>query len=247
MRVTRPICYAHRGASAELPENTLVAFRRALDLGADALETDAHLTRDGHLVLSHDDTGERAAGVRRAIRDCTLAEVKAWDLGRGARMPTLAEALLEVPDVTFNVDAKPEGDAVVDTMVALVRRLGAQHRVRIASFHAANLRRARALGYEGETGLGQGEVTRLVFLPLARLKRAPVRGNAAQVPLHVGPIRLDTRAFIEKCHALGLRVDYWTVNDEATALRLLELGADGIMTDDPARIAPVVRAFRGDK
>ncbi|MGZ3419029.1 MAG: glycerophosphodiester phosphodiesterase family protein [Polyangiales bacterium] len=216
----QPICYAHRGASAELPENTLPAFARALELGADALETDAYLSPDGKVVLAHDPP-------------------KSW-----SDLPTLMSALSECPGVTFNVDAKPESPALVDAMVGLIRRLGAQSRVRIASFHASNLRRVRALGYEGETGLVQTEVAKLVFQPMALLRRSPVRGQAAQVPLRVGPIRLDTASFIAKCHSLGLRVDYWTINDVATAQRLLALGADGIMTDDPKRIAPVVRAFR---
>jgi glycerophosphoryl diester phosphodiesterase len=119
--------------------------------------------------------------------------------------------------------------------------------VRIASVHASNLRRVRALGYEGETALAQTEVARLVSQPLSLLRRSPPGGQAAQVPLNVGPIRLDRPEFVHKCHALGLRVDYWTINDAATARRLLALGADGIMTDDPKLVAPVVRAYRGER
>lgn len=251
-----PILYAHRGAATELPENTLPAFVRALELGADAIETDAHLTRDGHVVLSHDESGGRMAGVMRAIADCTLQEVQSWDVGarfvdargrarRGFRMPTFAEVLRELPStVVLNVDAKPRSDAMVDALVGLIRRFGAQGRVRIASFHAANLRRVRALGYEGQTGLAQTEVARLVFQPSPLLRRYPLMGQAAQIPLKVGPIRLDTPAFLAKAHGLGLRVDYWTINDPREAERLLRLGADGIMTDDPAAVAPAMRAFR---
>lgn len=254
----RPILYAHRGASAELPENTLPSFARAIELGADALETDAHLTRDGVVVLSHDETGMRMAGVPRAIRDCTWEEVRGWDVGwgfrrgferpfknRGYRVPRLEEALVEIPDVVFNVDAKPRDDRMVDALVSVVRSLRAENRVRIASFHAENLRRVRKMGYAGETGLAQSEVIRLVFQPLRLLRRFPVPGNAAQIPVKVGPIRLDSTSFLDKAHALKLRVDYWTIDDPDQAKRLLALGADGIMTDDPARVAPVVRAFRG--
>src|SRR5262249_3915363 len=76
-----PRLYAHRGAAAELPENTLPAFARALELSADAIETDAHLTKDGHIVLSHDATGERMCGKPIAIARATLAEVREWDAG----------------------------------------------------------------------------------------------------------------------------------------------------------------------
>jgi glycerophosphoryl diester phosphodiesterase len=108
---------AHTIASAApLPRG----FALAIELGADAIETDAHITRDGHVVLSHDPTGERAAGIARAIKDVTLAEVRTWDLGarfvprragafrsnQAFRMPTLDEALASFPEIVFNVDAK---------------------------------------------------------------------------------------------------------------------------------------------
>src|SRR5262245_31233802 len=95
-----PVLYAHRGASAELPENTIEAFLRALEVGATAIETDVHLTRDGHVVVSHDPSGERAAGVPRRICDATLAEVKAWDVGRGShvrRGRALSESRFTIP------------------------------------------------------------------------------------------------------------------------------------------------------
>src|SRR5262245_55965754 len=78
--------YAHRGAAAEQPENTLPSFERALDLGADALEFDVHATKDGVLVVSHDPDGARMAGVARAFRNATWAEVKGWDAGWGFRV-----------------------------------------------------------------------------------------------------------------------------------------------------------------
>src|SRR5262245_16835756 len=127
-----PILYAHRGAAVELPENTLPAFQRALELGADAIETDAHLTADGHIVLSHDPTGERMARVPLAIERATLAEARAWDVGRGFvdrqgasfagrgfRIPTLEEALVEFPGVRFNVDAKSRHRHMVPKIVEL--------------------------------------------------------------------------------------------------------------------------------
>ena len=76
-----PRLYAHRGAAVELPENTLPAFRLALELGADAIETDAHLTRDGHVVLSHDPTGRRMCGISTPIERATLDEVRSWNAG----------------------------------------------------------------------------------------------------------------------------------------------------------------------
>jgi glycerophosphoryl diester phosphodiesterase len=249
VRISTPTLFAHRGASGELPENTLPAFRRALEVGATALETDVHLTRDGHVVVSHDPTGERAAGVARAIRDATLDDVRAWDVGRVFRashpetpsdpfaMPTLDEVLAELPGVPFNVDIKRHDAWAARAVVDVVRRRRAEDRVRLASFDAATLRVVRGLGYEGPTSLGASEILRLVCLPERALRVLRLAGDAAQIPVRQGPLRLDTSAFIAKVHALGLLVHYWTIDDPREAERLLEVGADGIMTNEPARLA----------
>lgn len=241
--------YAHRGAAAELPENTLPAFERALELGADALEMDVHATRDGVLVVSHDPDGRRMAGVARAFAEARWDEVRTWDVGRGFsdpaggrpfagrpfRVPSLEEVIRAFPGVPLNVDLKAP---VADAAVALVRRLGAEAQVCLASFQAATLRRVRALGYAGPTSLASAEVARMLALPLL-LQRGRLRPRAQAAQL---PVRLATPFVIARCRALGLRVEYWTVNDPNTARRLLALGVDGIMTDDPRAIAPVVRA-----
>ncbi len=246
--------YAHRGAAAERPENTLPAFRRALELGADALETDAWLTRDGHVVVSHDPTGRRMAGVDRAIGRCTLDEVRSWDAGWGfvdregkrpfagmrIRVPALEEMLAEFPGVPVNVDVKQLGPAMASAILACVRRQHASERVLLASFSSLTLRRIRRLGWEGPTGLGRSEVARLALLPMPLLRLAPPRGRRAQVPRRALGFELATAAFIGKCHALGLQVDFWTVNDPLEARRLASLGADGVMTDDPGAVAPAL-------
>lgn len=231
--------YAHRGAAAERPENTLPAFVRALELGAGALEMDLHATADGVIVVSHDPDGARLAGIPREIRRTPLSELRTWDVGGGARIPTFEEVLLAFPDVVLNVDVKQRTPAIAADVVALVRRLGAEERVIIASFDGATLRRVRSLGYRGLTALGREEVLALRLLPLVvlrRLRAARLLGEAAQIPVVAGPFVLGTAAFIAKCHALGLRVDFWTINDPTEARALIALGADGVMTDDPARV-----------
>jgi glycerophosphoryl diester phosphodiesterase len=236
--------YAHRGAAAELPENTLPAFRRALERGATAIETDCHVTRDGHVVLSHDSTVVQAEGVSYRIADSTLEQVKTWNVARGHlgsfTIPTLEEVLGHLPGVPFNVDCKPPGPNAVAALVRVVRAMHAEERVLIASFHTRTLRYARRLGYDGKTGLGQSEIVCLLLMPHALLRTLPVHGNAAQVPTHAFGFRLDTRRFVDKCHALGLVVHYWTINDPLEARRLVDLGADGVMTDDPRLIAPAL-------
>jgi len=220
--------YAHRGASLEFPENTMAAFRRAAELGADALETDVHATADGVVVTSHDPDGARVFSVARRIAECSFAEVSGWGV------PSLEEVVTAFPGMVVNVDLKVD---VADLAVALLRRLRAEERVILASFSSATLRRVRALGYRGPTSLGRSEVARLVSLPGAA-QRGPLAppGKAAQLP-----VSLAKPWIIQRCHALGLRVDYWTVNEPALARSLIAMGADGIMTDDPATIVPAVR------
>jgi glycerophosphoryl diester phosphodiesterase len=249
------IVYAHRGAAAERPENTIASFQRALELGADALETDVHLTADGAVVAIHDPDGDRVAGVPQSIAASTLAEVKAWDaghvfvnargerpfIGQGHRVATLDEILGELPKVPVNVDLKADAPELVERFLAIVRRHDAESRVIAASFRRGPLRRLRAAGWRGESSLARMEFVAAWLVPRALQKKPP--GARAQIPTHAGPFSISTRPFVEKLHALGLKVDYWTIDDPNEAKRLVALGADGIMTDDPARVVPAVRSI----
>lgn len=252
------LVYAHRGAPAELPENTLPSFRRALELGADALETDVHLSADDEIVAVHDPDGKRVAGVARLVRATPLAELRSWDvghafvdargerpfLGRGYRIPTLAELLVELPPVRLNIDLKLEDPALVERFLAVVRAHDAEQRVVAASFHASVLRNLRARGWRGESSLAEREFIGCWLWP-AWLRLAPPPGSRAQIPTRSGPFRLATPRTLDKLHRIGLRVDYWTINDPVEAKELVALGADGVMTDDPARIVPAVRSAGG--
>lgn len=250
--------YAHRGASGELPENTLAAFRRALDYDIDALESDVHLTSDGQVVVSHDPDGARCCGVAREIRRSTLAEVQSWDAGwgftaadggrpfagQGHRIPTLEEVLREFPTIRLNLDIKQTSPSMVGPLLALLRRERAEERVTLASFHLRTLLVARLRGYRGDTALPRAEVITMLKAPPGLFAFLPWRGTAAQLPVAGGGYRFDTPAMVARCHRLGLRLDFWTINDPGEARRLLAVGADGIMTDDPRAIAPVFAEVR---
>lgn len=252
------LVYAHRGAPAEQPENTLPSFLRALELGADALETDVHLTADGELVAIHDPDGQRVAGVGRAVRAATLAEVQSWDaghafvnargerpfVGRGYRVPSLAELLVELPPVRLNVDLKSEEPVLVERFLEVVRRHDAEGRVVAASFHASVLRNLRRRGWRGESSLGEREFIACWLWP-AWLRTGPPPGTRAQIPMRSGPFHFATPGTLRKLHSIGLCVDFWTINEPEQAKALVTLGADGVMTDDPARIVPAVRAAGG--
>ncbi len=234
--------YAHRGASAREPENSLAAFDRALAEGANALETDVYPTRDGHFVVVHDRDGRRVAGVDRRIEAATLEEVSSWRLldpgGRstGERVPTLRSILARYPGVPISVDLKSRSRSAVARLVDVVHELGAEGQLTLASFHDLQVERIRRHGYRGPTALTRLEVAILRLLP-ARLAVRFVRGAGAQIPVRAGRLRLDHPTFVARCRQLGLRVDYWVVNDPEQARALLGRGATGIMTDDPARLA----------
>jgi len=241
--------YAHRGASAERPENTLPAFERAVEVGVDALEMDVQLTRDGHLIVAHDDTAQRTTGVPLAWSDLDLADAQRLDAGwgflasdgsrpfagKGIAVSTFEHVLRTFSAVRINVDLKGNS---VEPMLELVAKHGAAERVTLASFQLRTLLDVRKRGYAGETGMSQTEVASLLALPAVAWRQLPRTGSAAQVPVKQGPLRFDRPAFIAKCHSVGLRIDYWVIDDLAEAKRLLELGADGIMTNDPAAIRP---------
>jgi glycerophosphoryl diester phosphodiesterase len=235
-----PRLFGHRGAPAHHPENTASSFERALADGATALETDIHCTVDGHFVTVHDPDGARVAGDPRRVADLSLAEVRGWTLGAGERVPTLAEVLERFPEVPFSVDLKPDRPDLVARLVDRVRRSGAEERVTLASFHDRVLRRVHRNGWRGPVALSRLEVAAVRLLPTAMARRL-VKGTAAHVPRRVAGVPLDGVRFIGRCRRLGLRLEYWTINDPVEARDLLRRGATGIMTDDPATIAPVFR------
>lgn len=227
------------------------AFARALEVGVDALETDVHLTRDGHLIVAHDDTAARMTGTQLAWPDITLDDARRLDAGwgylatdgtrpfagQGITIPTFDELLSAFPGVRINVDLK--GATAVDPMLELVRRHRAEDRVTLATFQTGTAVALRRRGYAGETALSQGEVATLVTLPALLWRQLPFTGMAAQLPTRHGPMRFDRPAFVAKCHAIGLRLDFWVIDDASEARRLLDLGADGIMTNDPAALRSV--------
>ncbi len=243
--------YGHRGSSARIPENTLESFRQALTDGADALELDLQRTADGHLVVAHDPHGRRTAATGERIRDRTLEQVRRWNVGAGFEtpelhlMPTLDEVLEAFPGVPISVDLKPRDARSVPELLRLIAAHGAATRVLVGSFHDRLVYLARRLGYPGPTALTRGEVAAARLLPPAMSRRL-VRGQAAMIPRRGWGVGLDGYRFIRRCRRLGLRVDYWVVNDPEAARTLLARGATGIVSDDPRRIVPIMREWDHD-
>ncbi len=238
-----PVAIAHRGGSLEGEENTLPNFARAVALGYRHVETDVHLTADGHVVIHHDATLARMTGDPRALAGLTLAEVRRLRTPAGAGIPLLSDLLESHPTLAVNIEAK--ADAVVEPLARLLTRMGAVARVGVGSFNPARTARLCALlgqdlcwspAHRGVLGLwlrGWG-------LPLPRAGFPVV-----QVPRQFRGIEVVTPRFLRAAHALGVQVQVWTVDDPADMTRLLDMGVDGLMTDRPSVLKSVLQA-RGD-
>ena len=252
-----PVNLAHRGASARAPENTLEAFRLAVQSGAGGLELDVHLTRDGHPVVIHDPTLDRTTNSSGAVAGMMLDEIRQADAGYnfsldggdthpyrglGLRIPTLAEVLREFPGVVLNIDMKADRPGIEAAVLEVLREAGAEGRALVVSSRLGAVRRFRRVsGSRISTGASRSE-TGIFFLfahlRLERLLRPPY--DALQVPLSHRGIPIVTRRFLQAAHATNARVDAWTINDRDEMRRLLRLGVDVIMTDRPEALAEVL-------
>jgi len=229
----RPLILGHRGASHAAPQNTLKAFRLALEQGADGVELDVHLSRDGVPVIIHDARVDAHTDGHGAVADLTLAELKILDAGEGERIPTLEEVLTSLPDTfIINIELKSESlvqGALERTVAALVKRLGATGRVWFSSFNPFALRRMQPLAPDVPCGLLYDET---YPPPLLRRLLTPFTPHTALHPHHP----LLTAEFIKAAHARGKRVFTWTLDDPERARELAAWGLDGIITNEPDRV-----------
>ena len=225
---------AHRGSTeGGAVENTLEAFRFALDSGLKYLETDVQVTKDGVAVLFHDGDLRRVAGVRRRVSECTLAELQSVRIGESSRIPTLAEALSRFPEAKWNIDIKAD-DAVVPA-VKVIADASAINKVLVSSF--SKKRRLAAIAKLQGVATSSDAMTLLLIWLLyvskahQALERVLSKVDAIQIPVNYGPIRFDNREFVNKVTSFGVEVHYWTINNFEQAQRLVALGAKGIVTD----------------
>jgi glycerophosphoryl diester phosphodiesterase len=232
----RPIAFAHRGGAAHAPENSWAAFEHAVTLGYAYLETDARATSDGMLMAFHDRTLDRLTDASGPIGARSYREIAALRVAGSEPIPLIEDLLGAWPDVRFNIDLKDEPGIAL--LPDVLRRTGAWDRVCVTSFSGSRLRTARGLLDRPVcmttspaaiaavrctiSSAAQGPQTRLLA---GRLSRAKAR--CAQVPG-----RVATESFVRRAHSLGLDVHVWTINDRAEMTRFLDLGADGLMTDD---------------
>jgi len=232
------LAFSHRGGVSDWPENTMPAFQHSIDLGYRYLETDVHLSADGVLYAFHDENVRRTTGVDANIADLESEQIDDLLVAGVARIPRLAEILSTWPTARINIDTKSDA-SVVPTIKAL-RDHNVLDRVCIGSFvdRRINLCR-RELGPELCTSMGQREVTRLVAASKGLADPSLLQAACAQVPTrHI--VDITTPQMVEFAHEQGLQVHVWTIDEPDEMIRLLSMGVDGIMTDQPAVLRDVL-------
>lgn len=235
-----PHVIAHRGFSGVAPENTLAAFRRAVAIGAEMFELDVLLSRDGHVVVIHDDTLDRTTNGSGRVADRTLAELSALDAGSwfapeftDERIPTLEQALgLAKGQILVNVEIKTEAvtdDAaggIVEKTLALIDKLEMKDSVVISSFDPRALSQARQLDPDVKTASLYSTQAHEGMGPLEVMEAVGSNG------FNLSQKQVDA-ATVEACHAAERPVAVYTVNEEADMKRVIALGVDAIFTDRP--------------
>ncbi len=234
-----PQVIAHRGASAEAPENTLAAFRRALEIGVDGVELDVHLSADGVPVVIHDPLLERTTDGRGLVKDLDLTGLRRLDAGRrfaerfaGERIPTLIEALDVLRRVRVIIEIKNGPlyyPGIATPVVAAIREAG-HGAVTISSFDHPVLLEVRAAAPE----LGTAVLYSARPVDPVRMAR-----DAEATILHPHWVYL-TADLVEAAHGAGLRVETWTVDEPAHLRHVVAAGADGVMSNHPDRLRAVL-------
>lgn len=249
---------AHRGGAKLAPENTMEAFRRAVDdWDADMLEMDVRLTADGRLAVVHDETVDRTTDGAGAVRDMTWPQLRELDAGhrfrapdgarpfrgKGIRVPLFEHVLEAFPAVRIIVE--PKAAEAAAPLTEQIRRHAAEHRVLVGAVREFTRRGAR--GYAGPWGASRRQLAPFWFA-----YRVPVAGRwclpktcAFQVPERYGRLRVLTRSLVRAAHRRNIPVHAWVVDESEDMRKLLDWGVDGIQTDRPDRLARVLHEVVG--
>lgn len=248
---------AHRGGAGLFPENTLYAFSRAVgEYGADVLEMDIWASKDGHLVVHHDESVERTTGAPGKVHEMTLAEIKSLDAGysfttdgethpmrgKGLTIPTLEEVFEAFPRVRMNLEIQQVYPPIEKKLYQMITGCGLAETVLVAAKCEEVRRRFAALNKAGiATSASITQAFR--FLVCTRLGLENLykpETDALQVPLRIYGIRVLGKRFIRAAHRCKIAVHPWIINDRKMMKRLIRMGVDGIITDYPDRLREVL-------
>ncbi|MFP3918615.1 glycerophosphodiester phosphodiesterase [Lysinibacillus telephonicus] len=268
LQFNRPIVLAHRGGSHLAPEHTMIAFKKALDLGVDGFEVDIRLTKDEEIIVFHDDTIDRTSDGAGFVKDFTLNELKQFNFGyhfedldgqfpyreQKADVVTLRELFERFPNTYINIDIKDgpdtyEGSLMPSKLWRLIEEYNAENRIVVTSFYSEQVDRFN-LYAQNRVALGAGEAdVRKAFTAFTsqfgHLYHPKV--DVFQIPTKSGVISLDSSKFIAFLSKLNIPVHYWVIDDTEAVQRLIENGAQGIVTDRPDIIVPYLQQLQSEK
>lgn len=233
--------YAHRGSSSLAPENTMPAFELAKGYGADVMEIDVRLSRDGEVIVIHDERVDRTCNGQGRVRDLLLPELKKLNAGyyftdldgaswrdRGVKLSTLAELFDQFPDTPINIDIKDQLPEAADAVAAVIEQRDRINSSNVGSFHISTLIQFRRRLPEVTTAAGQSEVAKLYF-QRGLYKQPPF--EYLQIPTSYFGIPLATPGFIQHANKRNIKIVYWTINELQQMQRLISLGISGFVTD----------------
>jgi glycerophosphoryl diester phosphodiesterase len=260
-----PLVIAHRGGASLAPENTLVAFQKARLIGVDAIELDIRMSKDGHLVVIHDESVDRTTNGNGKVNKLTLRKLKKLDAGyhfkdkfgdhiyrgKGIKIPTLEEVFESYNDMHLILeikDAEPSrrGSKLEKKLWKLIKKYDLEDNVLVFSFHEDILNRFNRYA-KGQVALGASkeEAQRFVIFHKLFLNNLyKPSSNALVIPTERNNVRLTDRRLIRGSHNLDMKVHYWTINNEKQMKELLKRGADGIITDRPDLLLKIIEKMK---
>jgi len=255
----RPVILGHRGAAGSAPENTLFAFAQGLRQGAHMLESDIQVSADGVPILLHDSRVDRTTQGSGEASDLSLDQIKGLDASarfkpapgiqaapgseEPLQIPTLREAFEAFPEAAFNLEIKGESAELVSAVVALVLEFDREDRTLLTAGEddIQALLRKELRKTQAQPALGASLADILDVIQSAQSKTAPQTDSMViQIPSRFGDGPLATTELISHCHRYGIEVHIWTINDPKEMTDLLDLGVDGLVTDNPEIMARVL-------
>ncbi|MDR7077072.1 glycerophosphoryl diester phosphodiesterase [Neobacillus niacini] len=250
----RPLVIAHQGGELLAPSNTMTAFENAAKLGVDVLETDIHITKDGHLVAIHDPTVDRTTNGKGAVADLTLAEIQELDAGyhfkdlegkysyrgKGVYIPTVDEMFQAFGNMKIEIEIKDDNpperiDEISSSLWNLIEKYQMEDKILIAAFDQDILTTFEKYA-KGRVAISAGrqEVKSFVVFHKFFLRNLYVpKVDAFQLPVEDSGFDLTDKRLINGAHRLGMEIHYWTIDDPRTMEQLIDAGADGILTNRP--------------
>jgi glycerophosphoryl diester phosphodiesterase len=244
---------SHQGGDYLYPSNTLYAFEKSAQIGVDVIELDVHASKDGHLVVIHDDSVDRTTQSTGLVKEKTLSELQELDAGyhwsperkeesfpyrgQGITIPSLEQVFQTFPDYRINIEIKQQQPRITETLCKLIRQYNKQEQVLVVSFYDSEMKDFRQQCPEVITAGAPNEIRNFYILHrafLANLYKS--NADAFQVPEYQDSLHIVTKRFAKDAKQKNIQVHVWTVDDVTDMQRMIDLGVNGIITDRPDRL-----------